>query len=94
MKVGLMMMGTRATVLALVLGAGILFWAGGCTSDITVRTMRSNMSPDMEGMAEDAQLRANRHAKTFDINLRQINDDIDRIFLLDRPMRLSPYPMP
>ena len=38
--------------------------------------------------------RKNRTAYTFDVNLRQLNDDVDMIFLLDRPTYLTRSPMP
>lgn len=37
----------------------------------------------------------NNMDRAIDLNLRQIPDDLDRsVFLLDRPTRLSRYPIP
>ena len=73
-----------------------VFLLGGCgSSDVfTSRDARKNISPAMETMAMAKEQRKNRTAYTFDVNLRQLNDDVDMIFLLDRPTYLTRSPMP
>ncbi len=69
--------------------------AGGCASDrITAKSVRKDMSPEMQSVALMREQRKNVHARTKDTTYRQIWDDLDHIFLLDRPSRLSEYPVP
>lgn len=74
--------------------SGVLF-AGGCrTQDVTAADVRANLVPVMQSLALTHEQRLNVHARTFNTNLRQIPDDLDLIFLLDRPVWLSPFPVP
>jgi len=67
----------------------------GCKSnEITAKSVRSNMSPDLESIAEMREQRKNTHARTINTNWRQLWDDLDHILLLDHPVRLSEYPIP
>ncbi len=68
--------------------------AGGCSQKVTPEGVRRNLSPEFETLGETKGMRANRHAEVIDLNLRQIPDDIDRILFLDRPMRMTTYPLP
>ena len=77
-------------VAVLVIG---LFAAGGCNR-ITGSSVRRNMSPEKLSIARNSQQRKNDIARTIDTNTRQIWDDFDYILLLDRPRRLSSYPIP
>lgn len=83
--------------LILVAGAASVALAlcSGCSQGkITAGTIRRNMSPDLESLAKTHEMRLNDRAKTWDVNARQIWDDIDGILFLDRPLRLSRYPIP
>lgn len=72
-----------------------LLFGGACSRDtITASMIRQDMSPEMESMALTHGQRLNRRAKVWDVNARQIWDDIDVILLEDRPLRLSRYPVP
>lgn len=71
-----------------------LWTAVGCQKQITADGVRGDMSPGLNSIAESNQQRKNRHARTFDTNLRQIPDDIDTLLLLERPVRMSPYVIP
>ena len=74
----------------------VLILLGGCSSDdgFTSRDARRNLSPAMDSMGLTKEQRKNRTAYTFDVNLRQLNDDVDMILLLDRPTYLTRSPMP
>lgn len=79
-------------LLSLVVFAAALL---GCQSDgITAKSVRKDMSPEMKSIALMHEQRKNVHARTKNTNKRQIWDDIDSILLLDRPVRLSEYPIP
>jgi len=75
---------------------GVVLVFGGCSSDngFTPKKARKNISPALEMMALTKEQRKNRTAYTFDVNLRQLNDDVDSILLLDRPTYLTRSPMP
>ncbi len=79
-----------------VLAAGVLavVFVGGCSNRITADSVRSNMSPELETVAMTAEQRKNLHARVVDTDLRQIPDDIDTLFLLNRPVRMTRYPVP
>lgn len=79
-----------------ILVSGLLFLgSSGCgNKEITASYARNNLSPELQSMAESKEQRKNRHARTFDTNLRQIPNDWDAIWLLERPVRLSVYPIP
>lgn len=79
--------------------AAMLLSAGGCSSApetdrVTVDTLRDNMTPEMQGVGLSPDQRRNRHIRTVNTSLRQVWDDLDEILLLDRPSRMSPYPIP
>lgn len=75
--------------------AGVLVF-GGCSSDqlFTSKHAKKNISPAMELMAQTKEQRKNRTAYTFDVNFRQLNDDVDSVLLLERPMQMHRAPMP
>ena len=78
-------------VLALLAPLGV----AGCTdSRITAEKVRADMSPGLETLTEASEQRKNRHAKTWDVNTRQIWDDIDMILFDDRPLHLTKSPIP
>ena len=71
-----------------------LLMGGGCSQKFTVATARRNMSPKLETMTATHEQRLNAYARTVDVNLRQLNDDIDELLLLDRPMLTTRTPVP
>jgi hypothetical protein len=87
------------TVLA-VAGITALSLLGGCSSDkpaaddgeITAESVRADMSPELISTAETPEQRENKIARSIDTTTRQIWDDWDWIWLLDKPMRMAPYP--
>jgi hypothetical protein len=83
---------TKLTAIAMIAAITLV---GGCSSDqITAKSVRKDMSPELVSLAHQSEQRRNMHARTHDTNKRQIWDDLDRILLLDRPTRLSEYPIP
>lgn len=63
-------------------------------SEITAKKVRADMSPALTNFATDDQESQNRRARTIDHNTRQIWDDIEMILLLERPVRMTKYPLP
>ena len=69
--------------------------AGGCNKDkVTADDVRDHMSPELKSMAMTNEQRKNAHARTIDTTLRQTWDDLDMILLLDKPVKLTRYPVP
>jgi len=82
----------RMLVCALCVGALVV--AAGCNKTITAETARKNLSPNLNRMALTREQRLNKHAWTADIERRQLEDDVDNILMIDRPGRLTRYPVP
>lgn len=80
---------------AMVLGASVVM-LGGCSSsdDITANSVRADMSPEMESIAMTPEQRKNQFARVVDTDFRQIVDDWDRLWLVDKPSGMSRYPIP
>ncbi len=87
---------TNMTRIGLLVVSGLLLAAvGGCDNNkITASKVRSDMSPELDSIAMTKEQRKNEHARTVDTDLRQVWDDLDMLLLLDRPVRLSRYPIP
>lgn len=80
---------------AVVVFAMVMLAGTGCSRDrITASSVRRNMSPELASMAHQSQQRKNMHARTIDTDTRQIWDDLDSVLLLNRPSRMSIYPVP
>jgi hypothetical protein len=84
---------TRAGLMAL--GLLLAFGAGGCDDNkITADKVRRDMSPELQSVAMTHEQRKNREARNVDTTMRQFWDDLDMILLLDKPVRLTRYPLP
>lgn len=57
------------------------------------REFLANPTPDLDTYAESRAEMDNRTATTLDTNFRRFNDELDRLFFMDRPMR-GRYPIP
>ena len=79
-------------ILGAVIAASLL--AVGCTKPSMIDTVLLDMSPGFETIARSHEQRMIRQARTLDTNHRQLYDDIDRILLIYRPLRLSNYSIP
>lgn len=81
---------------ALVVGAAGL--VTGCESTTPqqekVRLIRNNLTPELDTMHQRPDDIDNAIAITFDENGRMLNEDLGRLFLLNRPSRLTPEPTP
>lgn len=83
-----------------ILTASALFGAlclGGCASnklDEKADELRSNPSPELDTMYQRQSDIKNAQTVTADENFRMLNQDLGRFWLLDRPSRLTPEPVP
>lgn len=87
---------TVATRIAAAAGlCAISFTLVGCISGADERHAEflSNPTPDLDTYAETRNEMDNRAATVLDTNFRRLNDDLDRVFFMDRPMR-GRYPIP
>jgi len=67
----------------------------GCSNNkIDGRSVRRDMSPELRTTAATHEQQKNTQARAIDTTMRQIWDDLDKIFLVDQPSRLSRYPIP
>jgi len=78
--------------LVLGVGLGLLVSLSGCNT-VTPRKVRGNMTPVLDTTDRYGQQSSNDTARVVDHNTRGIWDDLKRAMLLDRPSRLSPYPI-
>lgn len=71
--------------------------AVGCSSGqgrVTASSLRANLTPELKTTAMTGEQHKSRVARSLDHTMRQIWDDLDYIFLVDQPSRLTPYPIP
>jgi len=66
----------------------------GACNRVTKKSVWKDMSPEMQTLSRTADQRTTRQKRSYDTNLRQLNDDWDMLLLQDRPMWLSEYPVP
>ena len=89
---------TPVSVRGLLLAVGCLAVAGlgGCGSTLAQRdaAVRGNPTPELETLSQRPIDVDNRQALTMDENLRMANEDLNHLFLLDRPSRLARWRMP
>ncbi len=81
---------------SIVAGASILGLAsllGGCHSS-AASEFRANPTPNVRGAAYTQDQVDNMMALTIDTNLRQLNEDLGRLFLFDRPTRFRRHTLP
>jgi hypothetical protein len=87
---------TAAASVAVVLT--MLGLATGCESQqektVTVEDVRNNLSPNFNTVIYSEEQVKNNWAVTLDVNERELRDDWNRMWFLERPQRLTPYPMP
>ncbi len=68
---------------------------GACSNGrVTKESVWADMSPEMETLSLTSDQRTTRKKRTFDTNLRQLNDDWDYLWLQDRPSYMSDHPVP
>jgi hypothetical protein len=85
-----------------VVGAGLvsalaLMALGGCAgknSESKAEELRGNLTPELDTLSQRQTDMDNEAALTIDENGRMLNEDWRRLWLLDRPSRLTPNPVP
>lgn len=86
-----------AALTVLSLSAFALLAAGGCYSDYSesaAADIRWDPSPNMDTLYQRPVDVENSLAVMSDTNWRMFNQDLGRVFLLDRPSMLTLEPMP
>jgi hypothetical protein len=73
----------------------LALWLGGCNDNdhVSWKDVTSDLTPEMHGVAERDEDNHNAFSVAQNQNIRMISDDLDRVFLLDHPSRLSPFPI-
>lgn len=80
--------------------SNLMFWEDWSWGDepevvgVTAEEVRSDMSPELDTVAENWEEAKNRMARTTDTTTRQAWEDLGRFWLLDRPSRMTRYPIP
>lgn len=84
--------------LSVTLLAGAAITLGACSSgnsaDARWKEMKGNPTSEVDSLAETHYEFHNRRAITVDTNLRAAINDWERLWLVDRPSRLSKTPAP
>ncbi len=63
-------------------------------SELSLRKIRSNPSPELKGMANNHWYNKNIEAITRDVNRRQLSDDVNTVLFLTEPSKMSYYVVP
>jgi hypothetical protein len=88
---------SRLSLLLIPMTCVALPLAAGCsskpTNSVSISSIRGNLTPEVRGVSETAYDQANNQAIIENIQWREASDDLDRIWLLDQPSTLSPYPI-
>lgn len=91
-------MSRRPRVVTFVLPAALValaLSASGCESPSKEDAdVRASVTPELRTLSERSIEVDNTMLLTLDTNARSINNDLRRIWLLDRPVRLTREPMP
>jgi len=74
-----------------VVGAGVGALLAGCS---TADSFRANPTPELQTMSQSKAVVDNQIAYVNDTNLRQLNEDLGRMWFFDRPMRMMPRGAP
>lgn len=72
--------------------AAIAAFAGCSAEDSQLAEVRSNPTPELMTLGDSMDANVNTATSTTSTNLRAVNNDLGRLFLLDRPSRLTPQP--
>lgn len=84
----------RFSVLAAALASSLCFFTACSGRYIAVEEIRRDPSPRLHGVANTFDEFENNRAIAWDVNLRQVNDDWERFWLSEHPMRLTHFPRP
>jgi hypothetical protein len=82
----------RSVALSAAAALGVLL-AAGCSStqDPAFSSIKSNLTPELQGIAERPSDIERNMAVVGNQNLRMFWGDLGRVFLFDQPSYLSPY---
>lgn len=87
----------RAQSCLRVIAVGALLGAAcacvGCSGG-PVDGYRLNPTPSAMTMSQNGNEVANATTTTFDTNFREMNEDVARLLLIDKPTLLTPKPVP
>jgi hypothetical protein len=83
-----------AAALAIGLAAMLAGCAGSDTSAVRYASIRDNPTPELDTLYQRPVEIDNRLTLTTDENLRMFVEDLGRMWLLDRPSRLTREPVP
>lgn len=90
--------GARYTALLAACMVAAIGLAAGCESQpkdsVSVQDIRNDLSPNFNTVIYSEDQVKNNWAITQNLNERQLRDDWNRIWFLERPQRLTPYPIP
>ena len=90
-------MSMRCTPVLACLGLSALALLGGCAGDTAAAryaAVRDNPTPELDTLYQRPVEIDNRITLTTDENLRMFVEDMGRVWLLDRPSRLTREPVP
>ncbi|MCA3003821.1 MAG: hypothetical protein LW650_11435 [Planctomycetaceae bacterium] len=85
-----------AVVVSMGLVASATLFAGGCETSAQraqLNEVRGNPTPELVTLHQRQDDVDNALTTTFDTNLRALPQDLGRMWLLDRPSRLTPDPI-
>jgi hypothetical protein len=68
----------------------VLALAGCGTNEGRTTSYRLNPTPDVDTLSQSHEEIENAVTISYDYNFRQLNSDLGRVFMTDRPSRLSP----
>ena len=74
--------------------ASAMLLTTGCHRPTSAHGVRANYTPELHSTGRTFQQHQAMETRTIDTNLRGLYDDGARVLLMDRPSRLSPYPVP
>lgn len=80
--------------IATVLLCGMLLF-GGCASDApTASEVRWNWAPELRSLTLHEEMHKTVRARAIQTNIRMMQEDIDRMLLIDRPSSLTAWDVP
>ena len=83
-----------AGLLCVAIALGLMATLGGCSDDITGRSVRWDPTPEMETMGRTGDQHDTEVRRSLNETGRQIWDDWDNFWFLDEPIRLTQWPIP
>lgn len=79
---------------AAVLSCGALL-VGGCDANrTTAGDVRRDWSPELHSLTQHKEMHRTMRARTVDTNMRMVQDDLDKLLMLDSPSGLSRWSVP